>query len=127
MAKSCFRTLTSTRGAHDVSLLDQKRLVNFLYCTLILTYSSRNGLKPHWPTFELINNRAQNFIVHFVEAILIHIQRIQRILSYRSNDVAISFYLRKISCTTEQRIGNTRCPPAPTRNLIRTFIRNGGV
>src|SRR5690606_20619024 len=115
MAKSCFRTFAPTRGTHDISLLDQKRFVDLLDRTFILTYSSRNGLKPYRPTFELINNRAQNFIVHFVEAILIHIQRIQRILSYRSIDVAISFYLHKLSSTTEQRLGNPRCRPAPTR------------
>ena len=88
--------LPSARCAHQKAFLYQKWFVNLLNGAFILAHGRSNGFQADRATFKFINNGAQNFIVHFIQAVFIHIQCIKGIFRYHCIDVAVAFYLRKI-------------------------------
>ena len=116
--------LTSTRCPLYETLLNQKRLINLLNRTRILTHRRCNRSQPHRTTLELINHRQQNLIINLIQPITVDIQRLKRITRNRAVNPTRTLHLRKVTHTTQQSIRNTRRTPTPTRYLYSRLSHN---
>src|SRR5678816_4472278 len=65
------RRQTSARRTIQESDLNQIRLNDLLYRIFLLVNRRRNGPQTHWSAAELLNDRQQQFTIHFVETIRI--------------------------------------------------------
>src|SRR5678816_1916773 len=94
----CFGcSLPATWGTFQKTLLDQERLIYFFYSAAFFSYRCSNGIQSHRATFELVNNRDKDLIIHVIETMLINIQSLQRMLRYAEIDNAIMEYLGKVA------------------------------
>ena len=86
----------AARGAGQKAGLDQERLVHVLDGVPFLAHGNRQGLDPHWPTGELLNDRLQDPAIHLVEPPLVHVQPIQRIVGHCLVNGTVPQHLGKI-------------------------------
>ncbi len=91
-----FRHLPAPRGTHDKPLLDKEWFIYFLNSTGFFSHGSCNGCNTYRATFEFINNGQQDAVIHFIEAVFIHIQGTEGVLGDTDIDDTIIEYLGKI-------------------------------
>ena len=80
----------------DIAFHNQKRLVYFLNGSSFFAYRSSNGGESYRSSFEFMNNRRKDFIIHFVQSTAIYIQCFESKLCDFYIDGSISFDLSKI-------------------------------
>ena len=71
------RCLTPTRRAHEKPFLDQIRLIHLLQGTRVFSDSRGDGRGAYRASIELVDERREDAVVHFVEPLAVHIQCIQ--------------------------------------------------
>ena len=74
MLVSKIGNFSSARCTNDKSLLDQERFIDLFQCLGILGNGSGKGGDTHRTALELINDRKEDLIVHFVQAVSIYIE-----------------------------------------------------
>src|SRR6478672_3108973 len=62
-----FRSLPPARRTHDIALLDEERLIDFLYRAGFLTHCRGDIGNARGPAFELVDKRRENTIIHLIE------------------------------------------------------------
>ena len=111
------RHFTATRGTLKESLLNKERLIYILYCSCVLAKGSGNGTKTHRTALELVNDGGQYAVVYLIQAIFVYIQCLKGDIGYGKGNPARPFYLRKVTHTTQQRVGYTGRSAAAAGNL----------
>src|SRR3984957_14636549 len=88
--------LAAAGCSHEESFLYKERLIDLLQRTGFLTYRRSDRRNSNRAPFEFLNNGSQNAVVHFIQAMFIHIQRPQCMLCDPKIDHSIAEYLREI-------------------------------
>src|SRR5580698_894789 len=83
LLKSKFRRHSPLRGAVEVTLHDQVRLIDFFNCVRFLAHGHGEGIDPHGSAAKFDDNGFQNAFVHFVQAVLVDFQHRQRLIGDR--------------------------------------------
>src|SRR5207302_8541761 len=66
----------------------------------------------------LVEQRQHQVAVHFVEAIFIHAEHLQRFLGHGARDAACGAHFREVARTAQQPVGDTRRAPAAARDFF---------
>src|ERR1035437_1285432 len=94
-------SFSSAGSALEVTFLYKKRFVHFFNGAGFFAHRSGNGGDSHWSALEFFNDGAENFIIHFIQAVLVHVQRVECVLSNLHIYISITFYLCKVAHTPE--------------------------
>ena len=121
------RHLAPTGRALDEALLDEERLVDFLYRARVLAQGGGDGGQAHGTALELVDDGGQQFVVYLVQAVAVDVQCLQGIGGNLRVDASRTFDLRKVPHTPQQRIGDTGRSAAARGNLLRRLRRAGHV
>ena len=92
---------TTSGSASEVAFLDQVGLVDFLEGLGLLRNCRGERIQANGASFKLVNQCGQDFIVHFIETMLVHIEGIHAKTGNVQVDTALSFYLGKVAQTTQ--------------------------
>ncbi len=122
---SQFSHFTSAGGTFQETLFDKERLIHLFQSSGIFTQCRSNGSKPYRTAFEFINNGAKYLIIDFIESVLINIQCFKSEVGNLRINATRTFYLCKISHTTQQCICNTRRSTATGSDLDAALVEQG--
>ena len=98
----------SAGGAHQVALLNQERLIDLLDGARVFAHCGGDGAQAYRTALELVDDGAQDTVVHLVQTVLIDIQCGEGDLCDRQRDGAVAFDLGEVADTAQQQVGDTR-------------------
>src|SRR5690606_6421260 len=105
MKISQFSHLTTTWGALDKSLLDEKRFIYLFNCTGIISNSGGDCSDSHRSTIEFINDREQYFIVDFIQPMFVNVKRFERIGRNGPVNTPVALHLCKVTHPSQKGVG----------------------
>src|SRR5690606_21543993 len=106
------------------AFLDQVRLVDLLDGAGILAYRDGQVRQPGRAAAELLDERQQDAGVHVVEAVFVHVERIEGAVGDLRRDTAVALDLREVARAAEQTVGDARRTPAAARDLEGALRRD---
>ncbi len=112
----------SPRGAGEVALHQEVRLVDVFESVGPLAHRGGDGLEPHRPAAELVDQRAEDAAVHRVEAGLVHLEPLQRAVGDFLGDAAVALHFREIADAAQEPVGDARSPASAPRDLARSAL-----
>src|SRR5574341_168494 len=112
------------RGPCQEAELDQERLVHILDGVLFLADGNGQGLDPHRPAGELLDDGLENPAVHLVETPIVHVQAVQGIAGHALVDRAVPQNLGEVPHPSEQPVGDPGRSPGALGQLPRAFGRD---
>ena len=101
----------------DKAFFDEIGLVYILNGTRILADGRRQGVQSHRAAHEFLNHGHQNPPVNLIEAVAVHLQKIQRKVRDLLGDLPVVFDLGEITDPLEKPVGQTRRSPGTSRQL----------
>ena len=107
------------RGAFQISLHDEIRLVDFLQSAGLLTHRHRQRTQPHRPAREFVDQRFDHAFIHLVETVRIDVPHRQCGVGHLAVDPAVGAHLREITHPAQQVVGDARRAPCPARDFQR--------
>lgn len=124
----CFIRGQSPAGcALEVPFHDQEGFVYFFDGAGFFAYGRGNSGYTHGAAFKFVNNSGQDAVIHFVEAVFVHIESGEAETSNFLIDHAGAFDLGEVADAAQQGIGNTRCAPAAPGDFVRAFRCNRNI
>src|SRR5690606_4259991 len=112
-----FSGLPSPRGPHKKSLLDQKGFIDLFQGLGTLRDRRGQGAYAHGSPLELVDQGGQYFVVHFIEAMGVHIEGLQPELGDPKVDRSIALDLGKVPDPSQKGIADSGGTPTAARNL----------
>src|ERR1700682_149632 len=112
-------------GAIEQAKLHQVGLVDFLDGVLFFAERSRNRVESDRSAGIFLQDGEHEVAVHFVEAMLIDAEHLQRLVCNRERDVALRPYLSEIARAAQEPVGDARRAAAAARNLERAIVVDG--
>src|SRR5689334_18021076 len=125
MLVSLFSRLPASRCALEVTFLNEKGFIDLFDSFGFFADCGCNGRDPDWPATELLDDGAENTVVHVIKPVLVHIQCTQSHLCDSPGDCSITFDLCEVTCSTEQGIRDPRCATAPPCNFESSILIDG--
>src|SRR5687767_11829684 len=104
------------------SVLHEKGLVHFLDRTCVFTYSSRDGRHADGTSVELLDDRFQDSGVHVIQAELVDVEQLKRVLRDVSSDAATRLDLRVVSNPAEQAVRDSGSSTRAAGDLLGTSV-----
>ena len=101
------RNHAPARGALDETLFDEVGFVYLFERAGVFAQGGGDGGKPHRTALELVDDSRQYFVVGFVEAVLVDVQRFEGDAGYLYGNATAAFHLRKIAHPPQQGVGDT--------------------
>ena len=108
--------------AVEQAQLHQVGLVDFLDGVFFFAERSRNRVEPDRPAGIFLQDGEHKVAVHFVQAMLIDAEHLQRLICDGERDVALRAHLREIARAAQQPVGDARRAAAAARNLERAVV-----
>ncbi len=103
----------AARGALDEPALDEEGLVNVLNGARFLGAGHGDGLHPHGPAAELVDDEREDLAVHLVQAVRVHVQLVQGVLGQLLVHRGLALHQRVVADAPEQPPGDARGPARP--------------
>jgi len=119
--------LTSSWRSHQITFLNQEGLINFFQGTPVFSNSGGDGGNANGSPFKFFNDGREDFIVHLVQTMLIHIQGRQCHLGNVVGDGAVAFDLGKVADTAQQKVGDTWCATATSGDFEGRIVFDGNI
>ena len=119
---SQFGDFAAARGAHQVALLDEERFIDLFHGAGILAHRRGDGGEPDGTALELVDDGAEDAVVHLVEAVLVHIEGGEGDLGDGVVDGAVALDLGEVADTAQQQVGDTRGSAAASGNLVGRVV-----
>ena len=116
------RSDTPARRAVQKADLDQERFVDFFDRVLFLGQGCSQRVHAHRAALIFLDDGQQQLAVHFVEAVTIDLQHLQRGLGGRQIDLSRAPYLGIVTHTAQQTVGDTRSAAGAAGNFERSGI-----
>ena len=105
------------RRAVEVALQNQVRLVHFLERVRLLADRHGQRRQTNRPAAEFDDDRLEDALVHFVEAIRVDLEHSQRLVGGAAVDAAIALHLRVVAHAAQEVVRDARRAPTATRHL----------
>lgn len=115
------------RGAHEISLHDEKRLMDFLNSGGILANGDSEGVQPDGATVEFVDEGFEQALVHFIQTLGIDLNHRERGIGDRAGDDSMAADLRKVADPAEQCVGDARGAARARGDFQRAGPLDGGV
>ena len=91
-------------GALQIAFHDQEGLVHLLDGARLLAYGGGYRGKSHGSATELVDDGAQDAVVHLVQAVRVNVQGLERVLCDADLNGAIALDLGEVAHTAQQRM-----------------------
>ena len=104
------RHLAPTGRALDEALLDEERLVDFLYRAGVLAQGGGDGGQAHGTALKLVDDGGQQFVVYLVQAVAVDVQCLQGIGGNLRVIRGVPRLREAISCAAFVEQGTFRIP-----------------
>jgi hypothetical protein len=112
----------SAGGAIQEPDLDQERFVDFFNRVLLLGQGRGQRVHAHRSALIFLDDREQKLSIHFVEAMTIDLQHLQRGLRSRQVDFPRAANLGKVPYPAQQTVGDARSPTRAAGNFERPGV-----
>ena len=113
----------AARRAAYKALFNEKRLVNLFHSASVLANSGGNGGNADRAALELVDDGEEYFIVDFVQAVFIYIERFEGEAGNGEVNAAVAAHLCKVAHAAQQGVGDTgRTSAAPCYLVGRTGL-----
>jgi hypothetical protein len=99
--------------------LHQVRLIHVLDRLRILAEGRRERFEAHGATGELVDDRREQRAVDSVEALVIDLERGERLARDRERHSPVVSHLREVAHSLEPTVGDPRRPSRTSRDLVR--------
>ena len=107
-----FGHFASTRGAVDEALFHKIWLIHFLDGAGVFAHRHGNGVEPNGTALKLVDDGEQNFIVDFVESVVVDVQCLKRIAGNGGVDFTGALHLGEVAHTAQERVSDTQVDAA---------------
>jgi hypothetical protein len=116
--------LVGARGGHaparrpvEEAGLDEERLVHVLDGVPFLVDGGGQAVDADRAAAELVDDRPQQLAIDLVEAVLVHLEQLQRRARHITRDAAVGPHLRVVADPSQQPVGDARRAARPARDL----------
>src|ERR1041385_2381109 len=116
------RRHAATRRPVQKTDLNQIRFNNLFYRIFLLGNRRGNGAQPHGPAVEFLDDRQQQFSIHFIETVRVDFHAIQRVICDFLVDTSVVIHFSVVPHATQQTIDYTWRAPRATRNFTRAAV-----
>ena len=105
-------------GAIEQAQLHQVRLVNLLDGIFFFAERSGDGIQAHGAAGKFLDDREHEIAVHFVEAVFIDAEPVERFAGDVGGDAALRAHFGEVAHAAQQAIGDARSAAAAARHLF---------
>ena len=107
MAVCQFGHFPAPRGPHQVTFLDEERLIDFFDSSRFFPNGRGDRIDPDGTALEFLNDGGEDAVIHLIQAVQVYIQGLQGKLGDFDGDRPVAFNLCEIPDPSQQQVGDT--------------------